>query len=174
MNGLGRHPGLAQGSACGGVEAGWATQPGFAPGEAGHRSQQRAEVGRAVAGGDGDEAEVWRARRQGLDLVGEAGVVGVAVTFDALLHDHEGRPFKCKWYGAAYLKDQMTKGVMIRIHGKAVRLSGEWVFYHPEFEITDDGEGESIHHGRVVPVYPLTESLPQRTLRHFPQMATVR
>ncbi|MFO1490569.1 MAG: ATP-dependent DNA helicase RecG [Kiritimatiellia bacterium] len=92
---------------------------------------------------------------------------GRKATFDALLKDDAERPFKCKWYGASYLKDQLAKGKVLRIHGKPVRQSGEWVFYHPEFEITDDGEEESIHHGRVVPVYPLTESLPQRTLRRI-------
>jgi hypothetical protein len=63
-------------------------------------SQQRAEVGRAVAGGDRHEAQVRRAGCQGLDLVAEAGVVGVAEQVDqvgglggqpAAQHGQEGR-----------------------------------------------------------------------------------
>lgn len=36
---------------------------------------------------------------------------------------------------------------------------------HPETEIIDQGEEASIHIGRIVPVYPLTEGLTQRWLR---------
>jgi len=36
---------------------------------------------------------------------------------------------------------------------------------HPETEVVDPGDDESIHMNRVAPVYPLTEGLPQRWLR---------
>ncbi len=36
---------------------------------------------------------------------------------------------------------------------------------NPEFEIVDDPEAESIHTGRITPIYPLTEGLFQRSLR---------
>src|SRR5260370_24451314 len=36
---------------------------------------------------------------------------------------------------------------------------------HPETEIVEGGEESSIHLSRVVPIYPLTEGLPQRWLR---------
>ena len=39
---------------------------------------------------------------------------------------------------------------------------------HPDYELIETRLGEpSIHMDRVVPVYPLTESLPQRTLRRI-------
>jgi ATP-dependent DNA helicase RecG len=36
---------------------------------------------------------------------------------------------------------------------------------HPDFEIVEEGEDETLHTGRLVPIYRLTEGLPQRWLR---------
>jgi len=39
---------------------------------------------------------------------------------------------------------------------------------HPEYEILDEnGEKEIIHSGRIVPIYPLTEDLSQKSIRHL-------
>jgi len=87
--------------------------------------------------------------------------------FEAVLQDGSGL-VRCRWYHAAYLKDQLHAGERLVIYGKVTRTRGGLVFSHPEFEPgAADEEGESLHFGRVVPIYPLTEHLAQRTMRRI-------
>ncbi len=86
--------------------------------------------------------------------------------FEALLTD-KSAVVQVRWYGATWLQDQLTPGQRIVLFGKPARRKGRFVFDHPEFEQLDEEGGESIHLGRIVPIYPLTENLPQRTMRRM-------
>lgn len=64
-----------------------------------------------------------------------------------------------------YMKRRFTEGSRFIFHGE-VRWDGQrLVIYHPEVEEAGEGAGKSLHFGRIVPVYPLTEELGQRQVR---------
>lgn len=86
--------------------------------------------------------------------------------FEAVLRDGSGM-VRCHWFNAPYLKDQFKIGDSLVVHGKVSRFRNMLAFQHPEFELVTDDNGESIHVGRIVPVYHLTEHLPQRTMRRI-------
>lgn len=86
--------------------------------------------------------------------------------FEALLQDESGVA-RCRWFNMPYLQDTLKVGAFIVVFGKVVRFRNLLVIQHPEFETGNDDQEESLHVGRIVPIYPLTESLPQRTMRRI-------
>ena len=86
--------------------------------------------------------------------------------YEAILKDDSGI-VRCRWFNAQYLADQLKVGDSLVVFGKVSRYKGQPVFVHPEFELAKDDAEESIHVGRIVPVYALTENLPQRTMRRI-------
>ncbi len=68
------------------------------------------------------------------------------------------------WYNQPYLARLLTPGRRLILHGRVQRQSGEIQMIAPEFEPLDDGE-DTLHVGRIVPVYPSTDGLSQRALR---------
>lgn len=86
--------------------------------------------------------------------------------YEAILKDDSGM-VRCRWFNAQYLADQLKVGDSLVVFGKVSRYKGQPVFVHPEFEMAKDDAEESIHVGRIVPVYALTENLPQRTMRRI-------
>jgi ATP-dependent DNA helicase RecG len=86
--------------------------------------------------------------------------------FEAVLGDGKGF-VRCRWFSAAYLKDQVRNGERLVAFGKVSVRKGEAVMQHPDFEVVREEGEESIHMGRIVPVYALTEGFPQRTMRRI-------
>ena len=68
------------------------------------------------------------------------------------------------WFNQPYLARQLLRGRRVILHGRVQRQAGEIQMAAPEFELLDDGE-ETLHVGRIVPVYRGTEGLSQRVLR---------
>lgn len=68
------------------------------------------------------------------------------------------------WFNQAYLKNQFVQGQRAIFYGRVDLYKNRLQFNSPEYEIVDEEE-ESIHTGRITPVYPLTEGLFQRSLR---------
>lgn len=85
---------------------------------------------------------------------------------EATVRDASGLAM-CRWFNAKYLEGMLSPGVRLFLFGKVSIRKGLVVFDHPEVERTRDGEDESLHVGRIVPVYPLTENLGQRTMRRI-------
>jgi len=73
----------------------------------------------------------------------------------------------CRWFNARYLESMLPAGARIILFGRVSVRKGQLIFDHPEVEIAREGEDESLHVGRIVPVYPLTENLGQRTMRRM-------
>jgi ATP-dependent DNA helicase RecG len=86
--------------------------------------------------------------------------------FEALLKDDSGF-VRCRWFNAPYLQDQLRPGRRLVLYGKVGVRGRERAFIHPEFEPLDEEAADSIHVGRIVPIYRLTENLSQRTLRRI-------
>ena len=68
------------------------------------------------------------------------------------------------WFNQPYMKDRFRIGQVVILYGKIE--GGKYLqINNPEYEILTSTEEDSIHMGKIVPVYPLTESLNQRWFR---------
>lgn len=75
----------------------------------------------------------------------------------------EGSTFYAVWFNQPYIRKQFPVGKKILITGKMDRNFGI-----PQIQVTDyeaiEGD-DSLHGGRIVPIYPLSEGVSQRFLR---------
>ncbi|MGH7349651.1 MAG: OB-fold nucleic acid binding domain-containing protein, partial [Candidatus Rokuibacteriota bacterium] len=97
------------------------------------------------------------------------------VPLSVLLSDGTGY-LTCVWFGQAYLERLFQRGQRLIVHGKAQRYrSGPLQMHVKDYEIVEDeaGEGatdpldETLHTGRLVPVYGLTRGLTARPMRRL-------
>ncbi len=81
---------------------------------------------------------------------------------EATISDDSGARIRVVWFNQPYLAKQLPPGTEIAIAGGVRAYRGRPTFDNPAYErITDDLR----HTGRLVPVYHLTQGLPQRALR---------
>ncbi len=66
------------------------------------------------------------------------------------------------WFNNKYVKNVFRKGDIYRFYGKVTVKNGRREIVSPVYENVNS----SLHTGRVVPVYPLTENLHQKTIRN--------
>lgn len=69
------------------------------------------------------------------------------------------------WFNQPYLKQRFRRGTSLILSGRIERKFGQLQIENPEYEEMESEDDESIHTGRIVPIYGLTEGLPQKTLR---------
>ncbi len=86
--------------------------------------------------------------------------------FEADFRDDTG-VIRCHWYNARWMQDVFKAGEKMLLFGKVTFFRDMPCMNHPEIERLSEEGDESIHTGRIVPVYPLTESLPQRAMRRI-------
>lgn len=83
--------------------------------------------------------------------------------FELVVEDSTGR-MHARWWNLPYMQQYFRVGEEVFVYGKAVSLR-PITMDHPETETIEAGEDASIHLNRIVPVYGLTEGLPQRWIR---------
>jgi ATP-dependent DNA helicase RecG len=83
--------------------------------------------------------------------------------FSVMLRDPTGQA-TASWFNAGYLDRVLKRGQRLVLHGKVARYRGMVALQHPDFEVVDDDD-DTVHTGRLVPIYHSTEGLPQRLLR---------
>lgn len=83
--------------------------------------------------------------------------------FELIVDDGTGR-LHCRWWNLPFMEKYFQSGDEVFVFGKPGTLRPRTID-HPETEVIEAGEDSSIHLNRIVPVYPLTEGLPQRALR---------
>ena len=83
----------------------------------------------------------------------------------AVLGDETGN-VRAIWFGQGFLARTLKTGASVVISGPVKTFKGRHVFESPEYELLT-GQEELVHTGRLVPVYPTTEGLPQRTIRRI-------
>jgi ATP-dependent DNA helicase RecG len=88
---------------------------------------------------------------------------GARSVFELILDDGTAR-LHCRWWNLPYMEDYFSQGDEVVVYGKAKALKPR-TMDHPETEVIEAGDEMSVHVNRVVPIYPLTEGLPQRWLR---------
>jgi len=79
----------------------------------------------------------------------------------------------CRWFNQPYLAQQLHVGDELILYGQ-LEPSHRLQLVHPEIERVDGQRGEetgdaSLHMGRIVPVYSLTEGITQRWFRRMIQ-----
>ncbi|PWT82732.1 MAG: ATP-dependent DNA helicase RecG [Blastocatellia bacterium] len=89
--------------------------------------------------------------------------------FEALVTDASGS-IRATWLNQPFLRDVLTRGQQVVLFGPAeMRGPGGLQLTNPQYEILDDPEEETIHTGRIVPVYEKTGAVTakiQRKLVH--------
>ena len=88
---------------------------------------------------------------------------GSKSVFEFILEDGTGR-LHCRWWNLPFMEKYFQAGDEVLVYGKPVSLKPR-TLDHPETELVEAGEENFIHLNRIVPIYPLTEGLPQRWLR---------
>lgn len=88
---------------------------------------------------------------------------GTRSVFEFILDDGSTR-LHCRWWNLPFMENYFSVGDEVMVFGRPNSLKPR-TMDHPETEVIEAGEEISIHLDRVVPVYPLTEGLPQRWLR---------
>jgi ATP-dependent DNA helicase RecG len=83
--------------------------------------------------------------------------------FELILGDGTSR-LHCRWWNLPFMEKYFAVGDEVLVFGRLLSLKPR-TFDHPETEVVEEGEENSIHLNRITPVYPLTEGLPQRWLR---------
>jgi len=81
---------------------------------------------------------------------------------EAIVGDETGN-IRVIWFNQPYLARKLTTNTRIILSGRVSLFKGRLVFQSPEWELVEGQE--SIHTGRLVPVYPLTQGLRQRQVR---------
>ena len=92
-------------------------------------------------------------------------------SFATLRLEDASAPLTCKWFqhrGIA-LQDRFPIGA--RVVGNGVitfnRYGGSREAVHPDLEVLEADDTELIHFGRLVPIYPLTAGLTQKSMRNL-------
>ena len=100
---------------------------------------------------------VWEAR--------EALLGGRLKATEAVAGDETGN-LRVVWFNQPYLAKRFKPGTRLLLSGRVNVFMGSPQMESPEYETLQDGE-EPGNMGKQVPVYPLSEGLPQRTLRRI-------
>ncbi len=88
---------------------------------------------------------------------------GAKSVYEFVLDDGTAR-LHCRWWNLPFLERMFAAGDEVTVYGKPNSLRPRRMD-HPDTEKSEPGEDPSAHMGRIVPVYPLTDGLPQRVLR---------
>jgi ATP-dependent DNA helicase RecG len=89
--------------------------------------------------------------------------------FEATFTDNSRGVLAGKWFHGAYLADVLAPGQKVALYGKVEwdSYSGGLSMMHPEYEILsgDDEADNSLHTGRIVPIYEAAGKVTTRVLR---------
>jgi ATP-dependent DNA helicase RecG len=87
--------------------------------------------------------------------------------FDAVIDDGSAS-IRVSWLNQAFLKDVFATGQHVVLFGPVeMRGSGGLQLTNPQYEILDDEDVETIHTGRIVPVYERTGTVTPKMQRRF-------
>jgi ATP-dependent DNA helicase RecG len=81
---------------------------------------------------------------------------------EAIVGDETGN-IRVIWFNQPYLAKKLTTNSQIILSGRVSVFKGRYVFQSPEWELMEGQD--SVHTGRMVPVYPLTQGLRPRQVR---------
>ncbi|MCK4935716.1 MAG: ATP-dependent DNA helicase RecG [Elusimicrobiales bacterium] len=88
---------------------------------------------------------------------------GKMVIFQLAVDDGSGIIY-ATWFNQPYLKKRFKVGDEVILSGKVDRFK-QLQILTPDYEVISCAKKDSIHTGRIVPIYPSTQDLPQRAIR---------
>ncbi len=90
-------------------------------------------------------------------------------SFATLCLEDSSAPLTCKWFQHRGLALQERFPIGARVVGNGLvtfnRYDGNREVVHPDLEVLEADDAEPVHFGRLVPIYPLTAGLPQKSMR---------
>ena len=91
---------------------------------------------------------------------------GRSKIFELVIADKSGWII-AKWfhYNAKYMMTKFKPGMSVVFSGDVKIFKYQKEITHPDIEIIEDTQKESLHFGRIVPIYSETEGLFQKTIR---------
>lgn len=143
-----------------------------------HRYEDRRELSRIAKLRSG-ETSVFSGEVLSADLVSTKGGKRF---FEAIVDDGSGSiVFKWFHYNLAFMKKTWKKGRRGIFTGEVSQYGYQREVHHPEAEWLGEGEElaevlarDPVNFGRIVPVYPLTEGVHQKTMRKIMKEAVER
>ena len=75
------------------------------------------------------------------------------------------------WWGQAYLASRLRPGTRLAVSGRVSEYRGRAQMENPEYEELKGFADELVHAGNLLPIYPSTEGLQQRTIRNAARKA---
>ncbi|MBN1794722.1 MAG: ATP-dependent DNA helicase RecG [Candidatus Omnitrophica bacterium] len=92
--------------------------------------------------------------------------------FQLVVGDQSG-VIQVTWFNQPYMKDYFKEGQEVIFYGKIEMYFGRPQIVSPDYEIlaADSTEDATVHTGRIVPIYPLTQELRQRYIRTIAKRA---
>lgn len=91
--------------------------------------------------------------------------------FDVILEEENphalSAPLICRWFNSHWVEKMIAHGQRLVVFGKPKRSGANVVIAHPEFEVVEEGAGESVHLNRLAPIHRATEGLSTRMLRQI-------
>ena len=91
---------------------------------------------------------------------------------EAVISDDTGN-VRVTFFGNPYMVKNLRTNRRVLLSGRVELYKGQLEFQSPEYEFIDQ-QAEMLNAGRLVPVYPLTEGLAQRTVRRLTWQALER
>jgi len=87
--------------------------------------------------------------------------------FEAAVDDGSGS-LRAVWLNQPFLRDIFTRGQQVVLYGLVeMRGSASLQLTNPQYEILDDEDGETIHTGRIVPIYEKTGAVTPKMQRRL-------
>jgi ATP-dependent DNA helicase RecG len=81
----------------------------------------------------------------------------------------------CRWFNMPFMSKVLAVGHDVILYGKVKDVKGQLIMDHPEIEVVrEDGSEESLHLGRIVPVYRNISGISQRRLREMIHLLMTR
>ena len=111
---------------------------------------------------------------QTASIAGRVLVCGLRTTrrpgfkiFEAAIDDGSGS-LRAVWFNQPFLRDIFMRGQHVVLYGAVeMRGSAGLQITNPQYEILDDEDGETIHTGRIVPVYERTGAITPKMQRRL-------
>lgn len=109
-----------------------------------------------------DRTILGRVRRSGISFLGKRK----KRIYDIIVEDETGEvSLKFFNFHQKYFEQKYASGTKVLVSGDVTPFGHALQFIHPEVEVIGATEDESQYIGRIIPVYPLTEGLYQKTMR---------
>jgi len=89
---------------------------------------------------------------------------GKLTIIEAVISDDGFSAIRITWFNQPWLMNRLANGMNIAVAGTIEQYLGRLVINNPDWEPV---EIENLHTNRIVPIYPLTESISQKMLREL-------